>query len=122
MNLQPSTSTRFNDRRELFAYELMFGGHGQVYLSGAGTYTPTSSAYVFYQIDFLTTSVVGSVVFRSVNDSGTNIYQAINSQFTNVTFPSGATWNAPLTSITLSSGRAIAYQYKKFIPEDLMCV
>lgn len=122
MNLQPSTSTRFNDRRELFAWELTFGGHGQIPLTGAGTFTPTSDEYVIYRIDFLTSSVVGNVVFRNINADGQDIYAVENSNFDNFTFPAGSTWNAPLTSITLDSGSGIAYQYKKFIPEELYCM
>jgi hypothetical protein len=122
MYLQPSTSVLYNDRRELFAFELMTGGHGQVYLSGAGTFTPSTSAFVFYRIDFLTNSVVSNVAFRSVADDGTTtLYQVDQSSFTNIPFTSGETWLAPLTSITLASGKAIAYQYCKFPPEDYIC-
>lgn len=117
MNLQPSISTLYNERRELFAQELTFGGHGQIYLSGAGTFVP-DSGYVFYQIDFLTQSVVGEVVFRDINDAGTSIYSVDDTSFDTVTFPALFSWKAPLTSITLDSGTAIAYQYKTFIPED----
>lgn len=120
MNLQPSLSISFNDRRSLFADELEFGGHGQVYLSGAGTFTPTTDKYVFYQIDFLTNSVLNSVVFRNVNLDNTVIYTADNSNYSGVSFLEGTTWYAPLTSITLDSGTAIAYQYRKFIPEELL--
>ena len=122
MNLQPSTSTLFNERRILFSKELEFGGHGQVFLSGAGTFTPTTPDYVFYQIDFLTSSVVSSAVFRSVNDDNVEIYKVNASQYAGKTFPAGSTWYAPLTSITLGSGTGVAYQYKKFIPEELFCV
>jgi len=118
MNLQPSTSILYNVRRELFADELNSGGHGQIYLSGAGTFTPTTTAYVFYRVDFLSTSVVNSVVFRDVNDAGNELYKVDRPTFAGITFPANATWNAPLTSITLDSGTGIAYQYKKFIPED----
>lgn len=122
MYLQPSTSISYNDRRELFAWELMTGGHGQVYLSGAGTFTPSTSSFVFYKIDFLTNSVVSNAGFRSIaDDNRTLIYQVNGSSFTNVAFTSSQTWYAPLTSITLASGRAIAYQYSKFPPEDYIC-
>jgi len=120
MNLQPSLSILFNDRRLLFAEELKFGGHGQKYLSGGGTYTPSTSEYIFYKIDFLTDSVVSSVVFRNKNDAGDIIYLANNSDFVNIPFVKNSSWNASLTSVTLTSGTAIAYQYKKFIVEDLL--
>jgi hypothetical protein len=120
MNLQPSLSISFNDRRALFADELRFGGHGQRYLSGGGTYTPSTSEYVFYKIDFLTDSVVTSAVFRNVAPRGDVTYLVNNSEYVNVPFVKNSMWNAPLTSITLSSGTAIAYQYKKFIVEDLI--
>lgn len=121
MNLQPSTSTYYNDRRILFSKELEFGGHGQIFLSGAGTFTPPDE-YVFYRINFLTTAVVNNIVFRGTNSDGEVIYNATASQFAGKTFPAGTTWNAPLTSITLDSGTGIAYTYKKFIPEDLIWV
>jgi hypothetical protein len=123
MNLQPSTSFMYNDRRELFAWELSFGGHGQIPLTGAGTFTPTSSDYVFYKIDFFTASVVGSVGMRTQHSDGQHtgtIYSATPSAFNTFSFPAGYTWTAPITSITLNSGTGIAYQYKKFIPEDLV--
>ena len=120
MNLQPSTSVRYNDRRILFAKELEFGGHGQIALTGAGTYVAPAD-YVFYQIDFFTSSTVQSVVFRNVNADGTSIYYAPNSAFNNTSFPAGYTWMAPATSITLSSGTGLAYIYKKFIPEEIFC-
>ena len=120
MNLQPSTSFMYNDRRELFAWELNFGGHGQQYLSGAGTFTPTADS-VFYQIDFLTSTAVTSAGFRTVHTDTrhTGTIYTVSSAFGGITFPAGFTWHAPLTSITLGSGTAIAYEYKKFIPEDL---
>jgi hypothetical protein len=118
MNLQPSLSVSFNDRRDLFSEELKFGGHGQRYLNGAGTYLPSTYEHIFYEIDFLTDSVVSSAVFRNINDAESNLYDGtIN---TNTTVLKGTTWDAPLASITLVSGTAIAYQYKKFIPENLM--
>lgn len=119
MNLQPSTSTLYNDRRALFAWELSYGGHGQTYLSGAGTYTP-ASGYVFYAISFLEDSTISSVGFRSTLD-GETIYQATSANYVGADFPSGYTWMAPLTSITLSSGSAIAYQYKLFPAESIYC-
>jgi hypothetical protein len=118
MNLQPSLSVEYNDRRVLFPEELKFGGHGQRYLNGGGTYTPSTSEYVFYKIDFLTDSVVSSVVFRNKNDAGDNLYDG--SIVTNTPVPKGTVWNSPLAAITLASGTAIAYQYKKFIPEDIL--
>lgn len=122
MNLQPSTSFMYNDRRELFAWELSFGGHGQIPLTGAGTFIP-STDYVFYAIDFLTSTVVTTVGMRTHHTDSSHtgvIYSATTSAFNNFTFPAGYTWMAPITSITLSSGTGIAYQYKKFIPEDLI--
>ena len=120
MNLQPSISTLFNDRRELFAWELSFGGHGQIPLTGAGTYI-APNGYVFYAIDFLSDSVISSVVFRNINEENESIYNVTNSSYNNFSFPVGYTWMAPTTSVTLSTGTGIAYMYKKFIPEDLYC-
>jgi hypothetical protein len=122
MFLQPSTSFQFNDKRLLFAAELATGGHGQVYLSGAGTFTPTNSSFVFYQIQFLTNSVVSNAGFRTVaSDGTTKIYEINGSTYTNVGFSSGDTWFAPITSITLASGRGIAYQYSLFNPQNQFC-
>jgi hypothetical protein len=73
MNLQPSNSIYYNERRELFAWELKTGGHGQVALSGAGTFTPSSSAYAFYQIDFLASTTVSNVTFRTTDSTGDTI-------------------------------------------------
>ena len=120
MNLQPSLSFNYNDRRALFAWELSFGGHGQIPLTGAGTYIVPND-YVFYAIDFLSSSIVSNVDFRNVNDSGEDIYNATESQYSNFSFPQGYTWMAPITSITLSTGSGIAYMYKKFIPEEIFC-
>lgn len=120
MNLQPSTSFMYNDRRELFAWELSFGGHGQIPLTGAGTYTPTDG-YVFYKFDFFTNTGVSNVVFRNINADGESIYTANNAQFSSMSFPAGYTWYAPVTSITLTGGTGIAYQYRLFTPEDLYC-
>jgi len=121
MNLQPSNSFIYNDRRALFAWELSLGGHGQIPLTGAGTYTPSPSC-VFYSIDFLTNSVVTTVEFKTGEvDSRGNLqetYKATNSSYNNMSFPAGYTWIAPITSITLSSGTGIAYQYKKFATSD----
>jgi len=117
MNLQPSTSTVMNDRRELFAWELTFGGHGQIPLTGAGTFTPTSSAYVFYQITFASATTVTDVGYRLNNECGSSIYQTPG--FTSMTFPANYTWYAPVTSITISSGSGIAYEYKRF--NDTTC-
>jgi hypothetical protein len=117
MNLQPSLSIVFNDRRLLFAEELKFGGHGQKYLSGGGTFFP-SACCVFYSIQFLTNTTVTSAGFRSTNSDNKSIYKYDN--ISNVAFPQNYTWSAPLTSISLSAGgSAIAYQYSLFIPEDL---
>jgi hypothetical protein len=122
MNLQPSTSTLFNDRRLLFASELETGGHGQIYFSSAGTYT-APVGYVFYQVDFFSTSLVTNTRFRSVNDTNSLIYSATNASYSSVTFPAGYSWSAPLTSFTVGAGASgIAYMYKKFIPEELFCV
>jgi len=120
MNLQPSTSVRYNERRLLFAQELSFGGHGQIPLTGAGTYVAPAD-HVFYQINFFTASVVQNVVFRNVNTDGTSIYTATNSAFSAMSFPAGFVWSAPLTSIRLTSGTGLAYMYKKFIPEEIFC-
>ena len=121
MNLQPSTSTLFNDRRALFSWELATGGHGQIYFSTAGTYT-APAGYVFYTIDFLTDSLLTSVGFRNNNDTNTLIYSATNSNFANRAYPAGYSWIAPLTSFVVASGVGIAFMYKKFIPEELFCV
>lgn len=118
MNLQPSTSVSYNDRRELFSRELTFGGHGQIYFSTAGTYTPPQG-YVFYTINFLTNTTVTAAVFRSTNSTGSIIYSASNTQFQNVAFPAGYSWVAPLTSVSFGTGSGIIYMYKKFIPEEL---
>lgn len=117
MNLQPSISTNLNDRRELFAWELTFGGHGQIPLSGAGTYYPTSSSYAFYTIDFLTNTTLVSAEFRSSISNGCTTYAGNLSGFNNFTFPAGYSWSAPLNSLTISSGTGIAYQYRIYNPE-----
>jgi hypothetical protein len=112
MNLQPSNSVYFNERRELFAWELMFGGHGQVALTGSGTFTPTNSSFVFYKIDFLTNSTVSNVSFRNKNIKGDTIYTASSASYAGLSFPANYSWDAPITSITLSSGsKGIAYEY-----------
>lgn len=117
MNLQPSLSVNYNDRRELFAWELALGGHGQVPLSGAGTFYPTSSAYVFYAIDFLSDAVVSNAAFRTTDATGTTNYAANSASFVNFSFPARYTWTAPLNSISLSSGTGIAYEFKLYNPE-----
>jgi len=122
MNLQPSTSFMYNDRRELFAWELSFGGHGQMPLTGSGTYTPATD-HVFYAIEFLTASVITSAGFRTTHTDSSHtgtIYTVTPSAYNNFSFPAGYTWMAPLTSITVSAGTGIAFQYKKFLPEDLI--
>jgi hypothetical protein len=111
MFLQPSTSNMFNDRREVFAWELATGGHGQVALSGAGTFSPTESDRVFYAIEFLTESVVDTAVFRTAV-GGQTIYNVASATYSGFTFPAGYTWTAPLTQLTLDSGTGIAYEYK----------
>lgn len=121
MNLQPSTSTMFNERRTLFSTELATGGHGQIYFSSAGTYT-APAGYVFYTIDFLTDTRLSSSDFRSTNSTNTLIYSASNSNYNNVVFPAGYSWIAPLNSFTVVSGVGIAFMYKKFVPEELACV
>lgn len=120
MNLQPSTSTMFNERRALFSTELATGGHGQIYFSTAGTYT-APVGYVFYTIDFLTDARLSSTNFRNTNDTSSLIYSASNANYSNVVFPAGYSWIAPLASFTVVSGIGIAYMYKKFIPEELIC-
>lgn len=121
MNLQPSNSFIYNDRRALFAWELSLGGHGQKPLSGAGTFTPTSGC-VFYSIDFLSDTVVTSVGFKTTeprSDGSLQVtYTASQSDYSNFTFPAGYTWIAPITSITFSSGKAVAYQYNTFQVSD----
>jgi hypothetical protein len=122
MNLQPSTSTLFNDRRLLFSQELETGGHGQLYFSSAGTYT-VPAGYVFYQVDFFSTTLVTNARFRNVNDTNTQIYSASNANYASVTFPAGYSWSAPLTSFTVGAGASgIAFMYKKFIPESVICM
>lgn len=113
MNLQPSNSVYFNDRREIFAWELMFGGHGQVALTGSGTFTPTNSSFVFYKIDFLADSTVSSVSFRNTNTNGDTVYTAASASYAGMSFPALYSWEAPITSITLSAGsKGIAYEYQ----------
>lgn len=111
MNLQPSNSIYYNDRRELFGWELETGGHGQVALTGAGTFTPTSSAYAFYQIDFLAATTVTSVSFKTTNSLGQTIYVANSADFAGLAFPALYEWKAPVNSITIIGGKGIAYQY-----------
>ncbi len=104
MLLQPSLARNSLEQRQLFAWELTWGGHGQIPLTGAGCYTPTSTAYSFYAIEFLTESIIESVAFRAY-------YQADNGAYVGQVFPAGYTWTAPISSICLSGGSAIAYQY-----------
>ena len=114
MNLQPSLSIYLNEQRSLISDELDLGGHGQKYLNGAGTYTPSPN-YIFYKVDFLSDSTVNSVNFRNTN------YDVTDTDYTGVVFPKGFSWIAPIESIELDSGTAVIYQYKKFIPEDIIC-
>ena len=118
MNLQPSQSFQFNDRRELFAWELALGGHGQIPLSGTGTFYPTSSAYVFYAVEFLTDAAMASADFRTHNFNGDIIYSVNGASYDGFNFPAGYTWTVPLNSITLNSGTGIAYQYLVFPAES----
>lgn len=120
MNLQPSLANTYVERRILFANELLLGGHGQIPISGAGTITPTSTAYYFYAIDFLQNSTLSSV--SGVNFVNTNdFYQATEASYNNFAFPAGYTWLAPIQSLSLASGQAIAYQYKLFDPAVEAC-
>ena len=119
MNLQPSNAGLADiSRRQLFASELQFGGHGQVPLS-AGTFTPTNSSYVFYEIDFLTASVVTSAVFNSRASDGTTIYAVNSASYNGLSFPAGYKWFAPITSLTLASGTALGYEYQ--INTNIQC-
>lgn len=120
MNLQPSQSTLYNDRRELFAWELVLGGHGQVPLSGAGTFYPSTTAHVFYKIDFLSSAIVSHASFKTTNAIGDTNYAVNSAQYINFAFPSNYSWAAPLNSITLSSGTGIGYEYLLYNPE-LQC-
>ena len=113
MNLQPSTADNVNiTRRQLFASELALGGHGQVPLTGAGTFVPTNSTFVFYEVDFFTNTTVTSAVFRSKASDGSTIYSANSAAYNGFQFPAMAKWFAPLNSITISGGTGIAYEYK----------
>lgn len=112
MQLQPSKATYYNERRQTFGFELQTGGHGQIMLSGAGTFVPTSSAYAFYKVDFIASTTVSTVAFRTTNSEGNPTYVADNASFASTTFPALYTWYAPLTSITIGSGKAIAYEYE----------
>ena len=87
-------------------------------LDGAGTYVPAPD-HLFYKIDFLQTTVVDEVVFRDTNADGNSIYTVTASAFDSTTFPAGYSWNAPISSIDIGSGLAVAYQYKLFTIEDL---
>jgi hypothetical protein len=113
MNLQPSTADNVNlTRRQLFASELALGGHGQVPLSGAGTFVPTNSSYVFYEIDFFTATTVTSAAFRTTASDGSTIYSMNSASYNGIAFPAGYKWFAPVTNITLTSGTGLAYEYK----------
>lgn len=120
MNLQPSISTLFNDRRLLFANELTTGGHGQLFFGAAGTFTPPPG-YIFYRVDFLASTTLTNAKFRTVNSTNSLVYSALDSNFTSVAFPANYTWYAPLTSFSITTGRGIAYMYKTFIPEEIIC-
>lgn len=122
MFLQPSTSFQYNDKRLLFAAELMTGGHGQVYLSGGGTFVPTNSSFIFYRIDFTSNTIINNVGFRTVASDGvTKIYEIDSSSYQNVHMSDGTTWYAPITSINLTSGKGIAYQYSIFDTNNQIC-
>src|SRR5574343_1461976 len=117
MLLQPSIHTAFNDSRRLFSEELQHGGHGQIPISGTNTFTPSTSAHVFYRIDFTSASVVNSAGFRTLDSANRRIY-VCPSNYSGFAFPSLYTWNAPLTSIKLTSGTGIAYEYKLFNSDE----
>lgn len=106
MNLQPSNSLYGNERRILFAWELAYGGSGQFPMS-ATSYTADPSS-VIYTIDFLTESTISSVGFRDTEGT----YSIDSSLYEGWVFPAGTTWTAPITSIELSNGTAIAYTYE----------
>jgi hypothetical protein len=121
MNLQPSRSVLYNDRRALFSNELDYGGHGQIPLTGAGTYVPSNSAYVFYKFNFLTSTTVSSVGFRVVTDpEGQVSYAANPASYVNFVFPALSTWTSPVTSLTITGGTGIAYEYKLYDPTTIM--
>lgn len=104
MNLQPTFAASYLEQRQVFSQELVWGGHGQIPLSGAGCYTPTAG-YSFYQIDWHTAATVTSVSFRGD-------YAANAPDFVGKTFPAGSTWLGPITSVCISAGTGIAYQYR----------
>lgn len=106
MLLEPSRYTLFLDRRELLGRELSLGGHGQIPLTAAGfNYVPDTS-YNFYEIHFTSASVVSAVQFA-------DFYAANPNQYKGMAFPANYVWYAPLSGIALTSGSAIAYEYKR---------
>ena len=114
MELRPSNSTLFNDRRSLFGWELTFGGSGQKPLTGTAFNVPDTD-YTFYAISFTSASVVSAVQFA------TN-YMANSAQYQNITFPAGYVWFAPIKGIQLTSGDAIAYEFSPFeATSDALC-
>ncbi len=109
MNIQPSVAPNFLEHRQLFGWELAYGGTGQLPMSAA-TYT-TTNREVIYSFDFLEDTTITSVGFRSHDSAGNQIYNINSSAFVNWEFPAGSTWTAPVTSITFSTGKAIGYKY-----------
>jgi len=82
---------------------MAFGGQGQTYLTGGNVNAPPG--YVFYAIAFLSNTTLSGIGYYGA-------YNIDTTQFTSVSFPSGFTWTAPLTSININSGSAIGYMYK----------
>jgi hypothetical protein len=103
MQIRPSIYTDMIDRRMMQSWEMTFGGQGQVYLSAGCTTAP--SGYVFYQINFLATSVLSAAGYYGSYNINTGSY-------TGASFPANYSWSVPLTSICLTSGSAIGYLYK----------
>jgi hypothetical protein len=106
MEIRPSNSTMWNDRRSLFGWELTFGGSGQKPLSGTAFNVPDTN-YTIYAISFTTASIVSAVQFD------TN-YAANSAQYRQISFPAGYVWFAPIKGVQLTSGAAIAYQFSPF--------
>jgi hypothetical protein len=119
MNLQPSNSTLYNERRILFAWELTYGGTGQFPIS-ASAYELVAPN-IIYAIDFLEDGVVSDVGFRTHDSAGNELYNIDPASFIGWTFPAGTTWTAPITSITLSEGRGLAYTYEYNTAASLGC-
>jgi len=111
MLLEPSRLITFQDRRQLLYFELETGGHGQIPLTGTGIFTP-HAGYTFYRVDFLASSVVGSVTFDD-QYQGSTVYRGSTAQYVGLTFPALYSWDAPINAIKLNSGSAIAYEYQR---------